>query len=255
MWSACTSHGGLRPLPHTCYLICTTPRSGSTLLADLLTSSGVAGQPDEHFLREGRLSRKWGIIDFPSFYQAVLWVATSENGVFGTKVMSGMIEDLAMKLRPVVGLDRASTAEVLEAAFPNPRYIWLSRRDKVRQAISYFRAGNTGEWARVRGTPPSQNWTLAFNFQEIDSLLPLMHYRDAAWRTFFDNCGIAPHRIYYEDLVQDPTQTVLDILHYLRLSPPDCSGLVARLRRQADELSEDWERRYHHQFALGWTPA
>jgi len=34
------------------YIICATPRSGSTLLCDLLTETGVAGRPDSFFRYE-----------------------------------------------------------------------------------------------------------------------------------------------------------------------------------------------------------
>src|SRR5919202_4203540 len=33
--------------PRLSYLVCATPRSGSTLLCDVLTSTGVAGRPQE----------------------------------------------------------------------------------------------------------------------------------------------------------------------------------------------------------------
>src|ERR1700759_375295 len=38
----------VRP-PNRAYLVCATPRSGSTLLCELLRSTGVAGRPLEHF--------------------------------------------------------------------------------------------------------------------------------------------------------------------------------------------------------------
>src|SRR4051794_11021098 len=42
------------------YLVCATPRSGSTLLCELLTSTGVAGRPAEYFeeLRATSLPRQ-----------------------------------------------------------------------------------------------------------------------------------------------------------------------------------------------------
>ncbi|WP_341860918.1 Stf0 family sulfotransferase [Gymnodinialimonas sp. 57CJ19] len=36
-------------LPSRSYVICTTPRSGSTLLCKLLAATGVSGMPDSHF--------------------------------------------------------------------------------------------------------------------------------------------------------------------------------------------------------------
>ena len=39
--------------------------------------------------------------------------------------------------------------------FPSARYIWLTRRDKARQAISYFLAWRTEEWWRTEASLPS----------------------------------------------------------------------------------------------------
>jgi trehalose 2-sulfotransferase len=42
------------------YLVCATPRSGSTLLCEMLRDSGLAGEPLEHFevLRHSSLPRQ-----------------------------------------------------------------------------------------------------------------------------------------------------------------------------------------------------
>src|SRR5919197_6386428 len=46
--------------PELCYLVCATPRSGSTLLCQLLERTGVAGRPDEYFeaLRHSGVPRR-----------------------------------------------------------------------------------------------------------------------------------------------------------------------------------------------------
>jgi LPS sulfotransferase NodH len=35
--------------PTCCYLVCATPRSGSTLLCEALATTGIAGNPKEYF--------------------------------------------------------------------------------------------------------------------------------------------------------------------------------------------------------------
>ena len=49
------------------YLICGTPRTGSTLLCGLLDSTGVAGHPESYFRQpdEQSLAAKWGIARSP----------------------------------------------------------------------------------------------------------------------------------------------------------------------------------------------
>ena len=41
-------------LPHTCYLVCTTHRTGSVLLCEALRDTQLAGAPDEYLWNGGR---------------------------------------------------------------------------------------------------------------------------------------------------------------------------------------------------------
>ena len=116
-------------IPHTCYLIAASPRSGSQLLGDLLTSTGLAGFPDEHF-------NPWHMGDAANFFpddllygpdhiQQLIKKYTTPNGVFGTKAHF-------LQVINFVGLDR------LESLYPTPlKYVSLRRRDFTRQGISF----------------------------------------------------------------------------------------------------------------------
>ncbi|MBA2345033.1 MAG: hypothetical protein H0V83_08120, partial [Rubrobacter sp.] len=68
--------------PKLSYLICATPRSGSTLLCEALGNTGISGRPAEHFevlLETGRPRRPrdyfqrsndpnvWALLDDPEF--------------------------------------------------------------------------------------------------------------------------------------------------------------------------------------------
>src|SRR5215213_3769543 len=117
--------------PTHSYLICTTPRSGSTLLCELLEGTGVAGRPDEYFQQlraTGMPMTPRDYLDgvaaglvpppadhdgngddlsvydprrFADFEQYVAWVrrrATTPNGVFAAKIMwpymAGLVDGL-----------------------------------------------------------------------------------------------------------------------------------------------------------------
>ena len=59
-----TSTNGSRPGPVQSYLIASTPRSGSTLLCEALTNTGVAGRPEEYYQHR----RKTGLPRRPREY-------------------------------------------------------------------------------------------------------------------------------------------------------------------------------------------
>ena len=126
--------------PTSSYLICTTPRSGSTFLSQALTSIGIAGRPEEYFQQTGDTGVPRGpsqylgevaatlpeslgppagdtLVDpmfdprrFTHFAEYVSWVlgtATTSNGVFGAKIMAAYMEGLVEGLRSSLGDGRA----------------------------------------------------------------------------------------------------------------------------------------------------
>src|SRR3712207_3129614 len=107
--------------PRRAYLVCATPRSGSTLLCETLTATGIAGRPAEYFetLRATGLPRQprqyfEGLDDpivehlaptaagrpeapdaFVQQLDAALEAGTTSNGVFAAKLMWGYFADFA----------------------------------------------------------------------------------------------------------------------------------------------------------------
>ena len=122
--------------PIVSYMVCSIPRSGSSLLCELLCATGRAGAPTEFFdatlMKE--FSTAWQVESFEQYLDALLRKKTSPNGVFGVKVHYGQFID-AFGDADVTGL------------FPNLRFIYIRRQDHVRQAVSYARAEQTGQWA------------------------------------------------------------------------------------------------------------
>ena len=97
---ACAPLAGEVMRPTRSYLICTTPRSGSWLLADGLRATGVAGRPEEYLRTDwlmryratGTLTYEHRILglgpitstgDLAGFLAAVLDIGTTPHGVFG----------------------------------------------------------------------------------------------------------------------------------------------------------------------------
>ena len=234
--------------PHTSYLICATPRSGSFLLCETLKDTGLAGNPEEYFWRddEPAWTARWGTETYLDYLEAALRAGSTANGVFGAKVMWGYLDDFERKLRTFPGLEHMP--------LPRLHYIWMTRRDRVRQAVSFSKAVQTGVWA-WHGDGPTQSPVLApvFDFEQITALASEIKEHDEQWRRFFADAGVAPLQMVYEDLVRDRERAARDVLAYLGIELPADAPVRAathvpreqRMQRQADAQSEEWVRRYH----------
>ena len=145
---------------------------------DLLASTGVAGRPLEYF--EARAET--GLPPHPGYFLAGLprtgagirddqrptdapdysdlgsvdgWEAhlertfelgTTDNGVFATKLMWNQLPDLEQHAAAVPDFAGLPGSELLAELFGHPSYVWMRRLDKVRQAISLWRALQTRTW-------------------------------------------------------------------------------------------------------------
>jgi LPS sulfotransferase NodH len=137
------------------------------------------------------------------------------------------------------------TPQLMDALFPKVHYIWMIRRDKVRQAVSWAKAAQTDVYAWSQGDPPAPKREPSFDFEFVDQLYNLIIEGEAGWRTFFETCGVRPFRVEYEELVKAYEPTALRILEYMKIPYP--KNLVfgeRRLRKQADDLNEAWTEKY-----------
>src|SRR4051794_12649330 len=172
------------PRPKCSYLVCATPRSGSTLLCKALEATGVAGHPQEFFeaKREAgppapgsgylvgapgvdlqellgddpqppapAYSSLRDVDDYRAHLRRTLEWGTTENGVFGAKIMWGHRADFLPLARTLPELTDLPERQLLAALFPDPNYVWVRRGDTVRQAVSLWKAIQTQSWRAGQG--------------------------------------------------------------------------------------------------------
>jgi LPS sulfotransferase NodH len=274
--------------PDRCYLVCATPRSGSTLLCHLLDRTGVAGRPAEYFeaLQHSGLPRRpaeyfdrdrhaniverlafrempaagsrptpnplWDPATYDRYLAWALEQGTTPNGIFGAKLMWGYLGDFAQLLRGIEPLAALPVPELFSAVFPDLRYVQITRTDKVRQAVSLWKAVQTQAWRQDAGGAPAGDVELEFSFRAINYLVRLLTAHDASWDAYFLGLGHTPLKVTYEELAEHPAPVVRRVLDHLGIDAPEPLDLGApRLEAQADELSEEWVRRVHeHLVAL-----
>ena len=226
----------------TSYLLCGTPRTGSTLLCSLLSSTGVLGRPESYFREpdEATWAGRFGlptqgsrVRDYGAFVRAVRAAATTDNGVFAARIMWGSLERILIGLRkPAVRPDVVA----LEQAFGTLVFVHLQRRDVVAQAVSWCRAEQTGFWQQgdvaMRQPEP--------DLDRMKELVRTIRHHDAAWRSWFELNAIEPHTITYEQIVDEPRQTVEGIAAHLEVGVPPRWRPTSPHRRQADEVNASW---------------
>ncbi len=193
------------------YMICATPRSGSTLLCHALRDSGIAGEPDEYFgpMHVSRWQAEWGDIPLANYVARVKEAGSTANGVFGVKIMQRYWQHFLNTLSPHrESWDAVTAHQVIATAFPNIKYIWMTRRDKVRQGVSWAKAMQGVPWVWMEAEPFAPEQELAFDFEMIDQFVEQTILHEAAWQEFFRVNGIVPMVVVYEDFVQNYEGTV-----------------------------------------------
>jgi trehalose 2-sulfotransferase len=281
--------------PQRSYIVCATPRSGSTLVCHALTDTGVAGRPEEYFeaLRHSGRPRRpeeyflgvedqsirdhlgeralgseppprsplWSRAAYDRYLEWAFEAGTTPNGVFGAKLMWGYFGDFVSLLRNVPGYRDLPLADLLPEVFPDLTFVRVVRANKLRQAVSLWKAVQTATWredqAKAKatsieedGSPPYKSFIeehrpqLRFHYRAIGHLLDQILVEEAAWDAFFEHSGIKPVLILYENFDADYETSTLRLLERLDLSPPEGFTFEPRMKRQSDGLNDDWARRY-----------
>lgn len=220
------------------YLICAVQRAGTQLLCELLAGTGKAGLPPGDLF-------KMSVGAEPFDVGAAIKAASTPNGVAGFRMFwNGWEACLAQ-------LGSSDHAHAPEAMLSGVRFVWLRRRDTIRQAISFWRAT----------TPPRdqfrlpENSSIPINAPEFDGpairrFVELIERQDRLWREWFEANLISPLEIIYEDLDEAPAAAVHAVLDHLGVGA-DVTVPRPQVRRQADGLTEQYVERYRRQGRIG----
>jgi LPS sulfotransferase NodH len=214
-------------------MVCSLPRSGSSLLCDLLASTELAGAPTEYFDRNQMeaFEREWEVSGLEQYLAALFAKKTSPNGVFGLKAHFHQLRDVLA--------DRDVHVE-----FPDLQLVYIRRRDHVRQAVSWARAIQTNQWASDHAATTTEP---RFDAPAIRKLIEQIGSEEQLWEQHFSQHGKEPLRLDYEELAADPDAAVRRVLALVGVEPDtEFETPAPTISRQADALSEEWVRRYRH---------
>lgn len=241
-----------RGQPHRTLIICTLMRSGSTLLGEAIYFAGGLGCPLEYFHQGFRpqFEARWKSADFQAYVSTLHRLRTDPSGIFSVKLFwhdvlqmiceraPGVFDALVGAPPPLVSADdHRRLYEVIRAIFPNPTFVFLTRRDELRQAVSNYVAEQTRRWRKF--SPPARDPGLpqiAYSFDDIFRLHVGNRRRSENWESFFRANDLPYYKIVYEDLALDYEGTLRKF--FTAIGRPDAPIVPPRLRKQADARSE-----------------
>ncbi len=244
--------------PYESFVICTTPRSGSTLLCKLLAATGQSGNPNSHFhvpSLDGWL-KAYGLnrTEFPTERDAVAAVfmlaqekGRGDTGLFGLRLQRPSFDFFIRQvdmLYPGLSNDRAR----FRAVFGRTLFVYLSREDKLEQAISHVIATQSGLWHRAadgteleRLSPPKDP---VYDAVQIANDMADLQAQDTAWRDWFEKEGLQPLRLTYRALADDPARELGRVLTQLGLDGEIAHCITPPVAKLANATNESWAKRF-----------
>lgn len=214
------------------YLVCSIHRSGSQYFNALL-----------NYLELGHVRELFDDKNYRSM--DVLVNERIRNNTWGAICHRLFFRKLIDNIRRLTDINNETDAELLNTVFPGIRYIYLTRGNKLRRAISHVKSGQ-----RLDKDPMTFS-NYYYSKEEIEKHLKQHAIYESYWEDFFLNNNIVPLRIVYEEMVANPLLTLENVLEFLDIKQSinvnqlkefiNSPGFPQKL---SDRLSEEWVAQY-----------
>ena len=226
------------------FLIAGSARCGSNLLMDLLNSTNYIGRLDSHLNKHcpNGASIEYSDTEVLDCFKKI-YKDSICNDYWGTKVDVAWVEFVKRYLA------------MAEMRLNDVPWIFVNRRNKIKQAISICRARRTGVW-NLREHDPVEMHEQAFEDIDIpdDEIRRETSFNvvtEYVWRYFFERHEIEPHIVEYEDFMDRNSwkPLVVGILDFLEVNYSYVPKLVIDRIKQSADNSEIYRR-----FIEGYLP-
>jgi LPS sulfotransferase NodH len=228
--------------PERTYLLASVPRAGSTYFSHVLWRTGCLGAPLEYLNFEP--AGPYGFAAKSPDTQKQLWRSVlrrrcSPNGVFGLKVFPIQLEQLNHDNPPLL-------EEVLSAMLPKVgerRVVYLRRRDRVAQTVSYARASLSGVWRKEQereDAPP-----IDYSEDALEAAERGIAFQEEVWARMFSELRIEPLELWHEDVLADPAAAAQKVADYVGVPiDPALAVQVPEIVKQSEGDARAWLERY-----------
>ena len=234
--------------PKASYAILTTPRSGSTFFCDLLSSTKIAGYPQEHLRLAAQELAKYCNFDYLRLLHNLMEHRITDNGVFGTKFISHFLFELQ------------GTKPNFRQIFKSiDRFILLVRKDKVAQAVSLVLAQKTEIW-HLRQNDLNQNNKIESykskleNINIDDDLLleveqkhKFIQNQEARLKKILNANQKEALEVVYENIVDDASSAIDLVLNFLDIDPSSKAiDINSQIKKMPSSISQEIIRQYNY---------
>jgi LPS sulfotransferase NodH len=219
------------------FYIAMTSRTGSTLLSEELIRYGVLA--GEYFsLGHVRKMKEEGIGDYGEL--CAHYASTqAPNGTFGAKGTLQMLMPLFL-------------AGEFPATLPQWKFVYTTRDNLIRQAISIVIAAKTDAWDS-RAQKKQEVTDADYSGAEIANQLRSIVQGQAWLEFFFASYGIKPLRTSFEKIVANPKKIAEQVAKYCGLNPNEEFArreATQPLESQSTDLNVEWESRFRREGKL-----
>ncbi len=224
----------------------------------LLSATGVAGHPQSYFHVASVTA--WAdalghAIDpaappraqLEGIFHATKLAGRAGTGLFGLRLQATSL-DFFLEQLAILHPDHADDVARITAAFGPTRFIHLHRKSKLDQAVSLLMATQTGLWHAAedgseiqRRAPPAEP---VYDADKIRDAIAEMEHCDRLWEDWFARAGVAPLRLAYETLAEDPRAVVGQVLAALDRQADLPGALSIPTMRLANATNRDWIARF-----------
>lgn len=222
-------------------------RSGSTFLCNMLKDTKVFDYPNvfdsdpllkiqsdaAEFLAPNHNLDPWDKLGIPKTKDlCIKHLEMKASQYFNPPVLIKLLKE-QYKYYLLEPSDRTT----IEAYFPNPKYIWLERKDIFARTISayqFFVSKTPHIWDKNMKSAYEKK---RINF-DIKGVLDVYnnHIKDGNWNDYLNEANY--HYIEYEDLIADPTQVLKGCLNFLKITNIDAKQIVEKQPKFKTERPE-----------------
>lgn len=247
--------------PIQTYRLWNSNRAGSTFLCQLLEKLGYAGVPGEHFALHGKasLKEKYSINTYDELVHKVWELGSSPNGIFADKAGAHfhyhkqVVEEISnLKHVPLP----ESYEDIWRDIFPNCKHVLIMRINRIRQAVSWWKAIQDNQWHLYGDQTYEQDESYYDDKYNLDALKHLYNeamLRDIANQEYLVRNGLKFITVTYEALATNTLFELNRVLDHVGLPKADVVPQIS-IKKTTNRINEIWAERFKDDLQKNMEP-